>query len=425
MRSPEFFLLFLDNPGLYFVILFLLSILFIYLFKKYRVHIIDPFFLAIVGCVFAYVVPFFLFFTGNCPIQHFTYFCISESLFWVMFLLTCKPTKFKRYHLVNEMQYARLFFKINVVIYVVSSLLTYLYVGVALFLEHRQELLVEASSGSGLLGRFSGFSALYILYYTYHMIFRYHKYRYSFFIFLVVVNSILSGSKGAVLALLISYFIYVSFYLGKIPHVKKKYFLLLLLVPIFILMTYGGSDSSGFLLASGDFLYRFMAFGDTYWYAYPNNTIEKVEFVHPFATFFQGLLGPFRLIDYNSLDKSIGIQLFWAVEPSATGTITGPNARTAVMGWSFFGWMGLAFSAFCGWLMGFLMYRVRKHFIHSFLSVFVFGYLYQISVTICTDFSFFLNSLSSFLINLFLYGGLLLLMTGFNIKYKKDICVVE
>ena len=425
MRSPEFFLLFLERPELYISILLIICIPFGYLIHKRRIHIIDPMFLTVVGCVFAYVIPFFLYITGYCSNNHLLYFCISELVFWIMFLAFSKPTKFRPYQIVNEMQYAKLLFRFSVIIYIATSLLTYLYVGVALFLEHRQELFVNASSGSGLLGRLSGFAGMYILYYTYHMMIKNGRKRYSIFILLIIVNSILSGSKGAVLVLLTVYFIYFVFYQGKVPHVKKKYYLALLLVPILILMWYGESNTTSFIESTGAFMYRFMAFGDTYWYAYPSNTIEKVEFMHPFLTFFQGLLGPFRLVDYNITDKSMGIQLYWLVEPSAYGEVAGPNARLAVMGYCYMGWYGIIFSAFCGWLTAYLMYRIRKYFFHSFLCVFLFGYIYTMVVAIPADFSMFLNTVSTFLINVIIYGGILLLASGLNIRYKKDICLLK
>lgn len=423
MRSPEFFLLFLENSTLYFIILLFISIPFGLMIKKKKIHVIDPFFLVIVGCVCAYVVPFFLYKIGECPYMHLLYFCVSESLFWITFGVCSKPTKFQPYIIVNEIQYSRLLFKISIVIYIVSSLLTYMYVGVALFLEHRQELFANASSGSGLLGRLTGFAGMYIAYYTYHMIIKYRKFRYLFWLLLIIINSMLSGSKGAVLVLLTAYFIYVFFYQGKRPHVKKKYYLLFLLVPVFILMTADSSDSAGFIDALGAFMYRFMAFGDVYWYAYPNNVLEKVSFDHPYWTFFSGLLGPFRLLDYDLVDKSIGIQLFWAVEPSEYGVISGPNARLAVMGYCYWGWFGILFSIFCGWLMAYLLYGIRKYFFQSLLGIFIFGYLYSISVSIITDFSFFLNSVSTFLINIIIYGGFVILFSGFNIRYKRNMYV--
>ena len=418
MNSVDFVSLLFEKYPIYLVLLCIQLVFFTILVRKKKISIIDPFFFQIVGCAFANIIPFFLYLTGQCPQKHFIFFVISETAFWVVLLLFWKPTKFAGYKIINEHQYARLLFWMCLSVYMLSNILTYIYVGIALNMESRLELYTE-SSGLGILGRLSDFACLYIVYYSFDKILKCRRKKYAIVFLFVIVNSFLSGSRSSILILLVGYYIYAYFYVGKMPRVKKKYIALILLFPVLLISMSAVSDSGGFYDSLGEFSYRVLSYGDCYWSAYPDNMIDTVKFNSPFKTFFSGLLGPFRIIDVSKIDISIGTQLLWNANPLKEGIMGGPNSRPPIMGWCYFGWSGIFFTAFCGWLSSMLLFRLRKLFPNSFLGVFVYGYLYYLSTMILTDFSLFLGSLATMLINLILYGSLLLLLSDLKIKYVR------
>lgn len=419
MRVSDFVLLLLNHPLSYIVSVLGITLLFIPLFKKLYVSITDPLVFLLVNSIFAYSVPLFLFNNNLCSISHFIFFCLSEIFFWsIVFYSARKTRSFKNVIILNEGNYAKMFFNISFLVYMFSSIYTYVYVGIPLFMESRQELYVGAESGVGIFSRLADFAQSYVIIYCYHRIISYKEKAFIFIFIFVIVNCLLSGSKGSILTLVAWYFIYIYFFKREkhILQFKRKYFLLVLLFPIIILLYYKGSSSQNLSNAIEDLAFRFVANGDVYWIAYPNNIIDNVHYQHPLVALFAGILGPFRLESYESIEPAIGLQLFWEVEPSMYGRIIGPNGRLAVSGWCFFGWTGLLFSAIMGWLFSFIVFRSRKYFPNSLLGIFVYGYLYRISMSIVTDPALFFSYLGSFLINIGFYATLLMIMSKFQFK---------
>ena len=410
MRTPEFWLLYSQDTILYFKMLIMVALFCVPLFRCFTKSILDPFFYALVSAVFAYTVPVFLYLEGFCSEKYFYYFLISEIVFWIVLLVY--PTKnitFNRKKIVGEEAYARIVFKLAFIIYIASELYTYIYIGIPLFMDYRQELYV--GTGYGFLGRFSSFASSYVILYSYYQILGKKNKKYVAYFVFIVITGLLSGSKGAILTFLTWYFIYEYFYIGKKPKVKIKYLVLVLCFPIAVLLLYKGSTSGNVSGAIGDFLFRFMANGDCYWMAYPNGNIDFIHIKQPFISLFSGFLAPLRFISYDIVEPAIGNQLFWLVEPSEYGKIAGPNARLAISGWCYFGWGGIVFAALSGWLVAFCIYTSKKYFTRSIFGVFLYGLLFQAGVSYFTDPGLFFNNISSFIMNILLYGFVVILLT--------------
>ena len=420
MQLSELIIVFLSNIKLYFVILLLLSLMAFLVIRKLHITIFDPFFLTIISCAFAYTVPFFLYNTGNCSDKHLWYFVISETFFWFFFFIYRKSSNFISGQLSKEKEYSRLLFYVCLLVFLGTSIYTYTYIGIPLFMESRLELFSETPPGMGILLRLVGFASFYVVFYAYHMMFTSKKIKYLVIIVIVGLDQFLSGSKGGIWILFIIFFIYYYFYLGRIPKVKPLYLLVVLPFPLIVISMRAVSGEASLEGAVTELLSRFMAFGDCYSYAYPNDVIDSVKISHPFNSFFKSLLAPFRLVDTNYTDNAIGLQLFWDVNPAFEGKNLGPNARLAIMGWCYFGWMGILFSAFCGWLLSFIIYRSRKYFLNSFLGIFSFGYIYNMSFSIITDFSLFLGNVATFIINIIVYASIILILSDFKLKYIRN-----
>lgn len=410
MRTPEFWILYLQNPLLYFKILLLVALCCIPLFKKFSKSIIDPFFYALVSAVFAYAIPIYLYSLGYCSDKNFIFFVVSEAVFWfVLISYPIKHTTFAKRKIAGEELYAKYVFKLAFVIYMISELYTFIYIGIPLFMDYRQEIYV--GTGAGFLGRFATFASSYVVLYSYYQILTKKNKKYLLYFVLVVITGLLSGSKGAILTFLTWYFIYEFFYIGKKPKVKLKYMLLILCFPIIVLVLYKGSTSGDVGGAIVDFLFRFMANGDCYWAAYPYDNIQFIHIKQPLISLFSGFLAPLRLISYDIVEPAIGNQLFWLVEPSEYGKIAGPNARLAITGWCYFGWGGIIFSALSGWLVSFCIYSSKKFFTRSILGIFLYGLLFQSAISYFTDPALFFNNISSILMNILIYGFYIIILT--------------
>lgn len=416
MSLSELVLLYLYNTELYYWILLGMIIVGGIVIKKNHISIIDPFFMAIISCICAYTIPFFLYKTGYCSVRNFWYFTLSESVFWISFFSFKKTTKFKKIVFIKEKECARILFYISLVVYLYATIYTYTHIGIPLFMRSRLEL--YENTGLGFLGRFTDFASFYLCYYTFHEIITMRKKKYILVLGVIAINLFLSGSKGAILILLTTFFVYYWFYLGKKARIKWKYILLVIPFPILVLMMQAETEELPVSDALSLLGIRLMAYGDVYLYAYPNDIIDQVKILHPFYSFLKPLLAPLRLMTTEATDNAIGLQLFWTVNPSYTGMNQGPNARMAIMGWCYFKWLGILFSAFCGWLLAFILYRGRKYFPHSFLGICIYGYLYNFSFSIITDFSLFLGSLATLVINLLFYGVIVLLLLNFKIRYR-------
>ncbi len=418
MRVGEFLLFLLSHPISFLMSFIVVMLLFIPLLKKVYISIIDPLVLLLFNSIFAYAIPLFLFNNDLCSINHFTFFCFSEIIFWGIVIYSSRKTPpFKNVIIPNEDNYAKMFFYISFFVYIFSSIYTYINVGIPLFMESRQELYVGAESGVGIFSRLADFAQSFVIFYCYHRIITYKERFFSIVFVIVIINCLLSGAKGSILTLTAWFFVYMFFFKKRNMFLKnRKYLLLLLLFPIVVLILYKGSSSQSLSKAVQDLLFRFIANGDVYWMAYPDNVIDNIHYQHPLVTLFAGILGPFRLESYEAIEPSIGIQLFWEVEPSMYGRIMGPNGRLAVTGWCFFGWAGLLLSAIMGWLFSFIVFRSRKYFPNSILGIFVYGCLYRIAMYIIADPALFFSYLSTFIINIGFYATLLLIMSKFQFK---------
>lgn len=416
MRIHEFFLnVFYENIILYIVCLLLATIATIPLFKKYTNGILDPFFFILFMTVFAYAIPPFLFFTGNCSFRNFAYFLISETFLWIGFYIVYKLKRdFSINKIKNEEVIMEYLFYISLLLFILSKLYSYLFIGIPLFMQYRLDAYIE-SNGLGILKRISEFASLFLLIYSFYL--KDHNKRVYLFVFILIfIDTILSGSKSAVLTIFHSYFIYTFFYKDSVPKIKTKYILIMLCFPFLILLlANSGSDISA--VSAGIFT-RMIANGDVFWYAYPNNTIDNIHINNFFTNLFVGLLGPFRLIDYNTVEPNIGLQINWEIEPTIYGTNAGPNARPSIAGWIYFKWYGLIFSFLIGCFISFCIYYIKKYFTKSILGVILFGFLYQNAITFLIDPLLGFSYLSNFILNIIIYT--LIIITILKIKEILD-----
>lgn len=421
MRITEFFtLVFYDNWVTYCILLLCLYIVFIPVFRKYIHGVLDPFCYNLVFVIMGYAIPFLLYISGYCSINHLSYFVLSEILFWLSFVYFSRFKKpFASYAMFKEESSLSILYGIALFVFLFTNLYTYMFIGIPLFLESRQELYTDTPAGSGLLGRLSAFALYFILLYSFYMVFDKHKRKYAYIWLLVAIQCFLSGSKGAIIIIIHTYFIYQFFFKKSVPKLPLKYFPLLLLFPLCVLIYSGASSSDGLWNAFLSFTVRLVANGDVYWMAYPYDDINLIHYEYPLLNFFAGILGPFRIVPYDFIEPSTGLLLQWEVEPTEYGKIAGPNARIAILTYAYFKWGGLVLCIFLGWLTAFLMYYCRKYFPNSFIGILFYGFLYKSLTVVIIDPVLMFSHITNLIFNVLLYGFMLMLILRLKLIFVR------
>lgn len=421
MSFEEFFITcFFDNIGLYLCILGIILVLFIPIYKKISHSVCDPTFFLLTMTAFAYAMPFFLYYLDECSFRNLLYFLLSETVFW-FFFFACrkKNVDFNSYVIGDEERVCKKFFYIAFILYFFCTVLTYVYVGIPLFARSRQNIYENALPGMALLAKLSSFGLAYVLFYSFHQILTHKRKLYYVYFLFALLTCLLSGSKGSILLILFSYFGYKYFFKNEKIELSLRYYLLIALFPLCTLMLSFESNAENISIALGRLLARFVANGDTYYMAYPDDIIDTLHYKNPFSNLFLGVLGPLRLVSYSNVEPLVGVNLYWIVVPGDYGMIAGPNARLAVMGWAYFKWMGLLLSACCGWFAAFLMYNCKRFFSHSILGVFLFFQLYSKSLSLLTDPNMVISNLFDLCLNVFIYVLFYLFISNFKIRLIK------
>lgn len=388
MTIDEFLFVLINNLPIYFLSLIISCIIFLPLIKKTVRSIIDPLFMAIVGNIFANAIVIFLLFENLIQTIYIIYFILSEVLFWIGFF-SLKKTRINKF-IIEDNNFCYNLFIIFFVLMIISNILTYMFLGIPIFKESRLET-YTSSGGMGILSHINSFSSFYCSIYVFILLEYKKKYLFILTILILLIFSILGGSKGAILLIISGFFFYYYFYKKK--HIRSKLLIkygpIVIIFPIITLLV----QNKGNVQSSvADLLIRFMSYGDCYFDAYPYNVIDSVKITKPFTYLLSGIMGPLRIINYDDVETSIGLQIQQILYPSIT-TITGPNARLPIYGWTLWGWGGLILSYLCGFILGLVVKKLPQTIPRSILTTIIYSYIYTLTIPILTDVSLFVNNL--------------------------------
>lgn len=420
MNNYEFYLNVLyDNWIIYVIILLSLFFVYFYIIKSVVKSIIDPLFVYLVFAIFANSIPPLLFFTGYIDLRRFSYFIISESLFWIAYFFFRRKNMQTSHFVIKESIVSDYIFFILLIIYVSSTLLTYAILGIPLFKDSRLETYAN-SGGLGILSHFIGFSSFYCNVYAFYMINRGRLRLWGIFaITISVIFALLSGSKSAILSLLYALFIYKYFYTRTTFNLLKykKYLPLILVFPLLVISLQSGAN---FFQSIYAIIMRLIANGDCYWMGYGNDVIDEVVINDKFLYLFSRILAPFRLIDYSQVDLTIGVQIDWLVVPSDEGIIKGPNTRLPILSWVLFRWGGLFCSFIFGIICAWWHTRLYSMFPRGIVTAIVFGYIYISFASMFTDPLLATGRVFSIVVFVVFLYILYLILGGRYIKYYSD-----
>lgn len=397
MNYLEFFLFAEDH--LESIILFscLVTLGYLFLYRKYIQSIFDPFFLIIFIAGLATSTVFFLYFNGAIKSEYFFQFIATELSFIIGFFLI-KPIKFSNYLQKEKIrvsgifgeQFADIVFYLSSIVHIVLQFLTYVIVGIPLLLDSRMETFA-GGSGFGVVGRIIEVTSVLGIFLLFYRIFYAKKYLFGKFynmiyLILVVLFLLLSGSKTN-LIFLVYYLFFLNLYMSKIRGVdisrviKKisKYQKLLLYssIPLIFLVMYiqfvnSGStqDQVSPLLAFGQ---RIISFGDIYYMTFPQDVIMAMNHDSGFLQLFKDPLGMMRIVPWSNLPKDCGIEIYEYHYPN--GTLSGPNARYNYFAILYFGLIGQVIFCF---ILGLITSFLRNTLFRVLPNNIIFGAIYTL-----------------------------------------------
>lgn len=418
MEIDLFLLLLVLNWQWYLLFLGLSALALLPVMRRYTISWYDPLRIACLFAVLANAIPPFLWVTGYASTEMFVYFLLSEGLFWLgLVTFAGKRRSTSDVGLANEEDFAFYFFLVCFALYVAFTLLSYAMFGIPIFMDKSRLSVFSGSGGFGILQRFNNFFSFFVPFYIYHML-RQQTHRLFCYasIAVVAIFMIFSGSKSEILTLLYAYFGYKFFFLRERPHTSRRIILYLgagIVAALFILffqMRQWGGEGLGDALTA--LVTRFVASGDCYFYAYPNDVYQSLDVGNKIQYLFSGLLTSMHVIPYEDVAQSIGLQLTELTRPYLVGVDTGPNSRMPILSYTLFGWGGLVFSYVAGWSTSYGMFRLPRRLPKGLIFAGFMTYVYATLAGNVTDFTLGIYYLFDMMLNLAFTVGVVYLFTA-------------
>lgn len=388
MNLVELLSILTSNIFVYICCLFITAIIYTKISMRYTNSWADPFRIALVFIAFANTIPLFLFTLGYIEGNDFLYFIASELCFWAgFFILSKKRIVFSRIKLINNQSLNFSLFIIFLVCHIISTGFVYLNLGIPVFQESR--LSVFAGTGLGTIQRISPYISVYCLFYSFYLLdefennFYYRSLAYLTFI-IFFTTYVLSGSKGSLLIIVFSYYGYHSFYKNKKVNVDKKQIIFALSGALIVNFLTANVDPAEALI---NLLIRFVASGDIYWIAYPNQLYEliKIPGDNSFNYLFSGILAPLRIIAMPNFEDVMGFQFTRLLNPNLPDLLVGPNVRLPVLSQILFGWPGLFLCFLVGAFLSAAIFRIPRLLPSGIITLSFYTYFYITLMTFFTD----------------------------------------
>ena len=407
MNSGDFFLLLYGNLWLYFLSLVISFFSFFVFYKRYFISIWDPILVSLVFSAFACATPIFLFMLGKISWFYFLVF-LSTQLAFLVGLLVCKPLNPRVenstiYKLEHEQLAFKIFFILVFFIHLILQLYIYKENGIPVFMFSKLEIYGAADILQfenrivTILYPFLSFCAVYFLFTKKSFGFRIFTW---IAIIWVIINGILSASRGFFLIIGESIFILLIFYdtletkftFIKFRMLERKMILWSIVFALLVIMVQFSDGSNPFYVLA----YRLAASGDSYYMSLPNGVIDQMDHGHGLISIFSSPLKMFGLIKDSQMPESIGYQLVHYYTPGLD--FTGPNSRHTLIGYLYLGLGGaIVFSFTLGFVASFvrnmLYYVCRKNKLTVLLYLGLLIFVSKFEMDYFTAQSYFINFL--------------------------------
>ena len=376
LNNFQFSLHFIEHieVGVFYAFLFLIMNLVV--MRRYIYSVFDPLlFFIVLSAAGGAVVPYLYHFDLIGPVYLWSYIG-TQLAFTAGFLLVRPPAAVRSPIPTVVPTYTgpiQVLYPLSVVFFITAQLTVYSVIGLPIFLESRLETFADGG-GFGSLSRIifvTSSISLVCAVYRLTLLKRSRVIRIldSFVLIFCVVVALLSGSKGALLALIfnisLALFFARRFYgIDRAEMNVRRFFILLVAstIPVAFVTIYVQSGIDNLLELAGVVAMRFFQSGEIYFMVYPNDILNRLQDGNGLLALFYSPLGSLRLIPRESLPINLGLQAFWYHYD--TSLLSGPNARHNVFGLFYFGpWFSLLFSFVLG-----LTYSIARNSTYRMLS---------------------------------------------------------
>ncbi len=349
MNNLEFALHFAEHIEIGVLYGFVCLLVNLLLMRRYIYSIFDPLlFYAALAAMGGAVVLYLQHFDLIRPFYFWSYLA-TQAAFTVGFLLIRPPAALKSSRPTLPPTYSgpiRVLYPLSVVLFVASQLSAYAVTGLPIFLESRLEAFATGG-GFGFISRIILVTSSISLVCAFYRLLMLRLSRasrafdYGVVLFCIAV-AIVSGSKGALLALVftvsLSMFFARRFHGAIHAEARVRRFLLALIglaFPVAFVTIYLQAGIDNPLELASVVAMRFFQTGEIYFMVYPGDVLQRLQDGNGLLALFYSPLGSLRLVPREYLPVNLGLQAFWYHYD--TSLLAGPNARHNVFGLHYFG----------------------------------------------------------------------------------------
>ena len=388
-----------DKLGAYLICLGVSIIIYFLIFRKLYLSFLDPLIFSLFISVFGFSLVIFLSVTDKIDNIYLFNYLLTQIAYWIGFFtfkqLNNKTifTSYTEKIFKDQNTLIKFFFLIVTFFYFIFQVASFTLVGIPLFMSSHVDT-YSNSGGLGFLGRFLDvLKPMEIFILCYLFIFSKENFLFRGFSWtvmgLVVISLLLSGSKSQFL--LMGQILFIFFILNATKLIQRYKLLkkiekitavagLFIVLGIFAVQIGERQDTSVFKA----FLFRLVASGDVYHFAYVKHTIEHIDGGNAMLALFGNILGTLRLVPRENIPNPLGLTLYNYYYVS--DTIAGPNARINVFGYVYFGFIGsIIFSYLIGLFAGFVRNKLFFKLRSSFFGQLFFTLLYLQTMNMETD----------------------------------------
>jgi hypothetical protein len=379
----------------------------------------------------AITVPVFLFIIDEINNRIFASFLITQSLFFIGFRVfssinvVALSKKKKEIDIEYHIKWAKWFFIVAGLTTISLHLASYKLFGIPLFAESRLGIYGESGGINNLLKRiievalqcYIFLAIFFINYKRKSFVFRLYT---NGSVFIIVIFSVLSGSKGAFVSFGFAYFIYALYAMRwgdtTIVNGIRKFILRFGIVAVilaFLVISLSESDSNPLVFL----LLRIAQSGDVYYMAYPNEVIDRIPSSNWFISLFASPLSLLGIIPRSEVPYPLGFSLMEYHNPGVE--FKGPNARMNVFSYVYFGvWYSPIYSFVIGSILSFVRNKLFYLVPANIFGCILYFLLLSAALKIETDFH---SSLADFLNIIVILPFFLIISYVLSLSVKKSV----
>jgi hypothetical protein len=411
MSGGQFMELIADSPFTYTAALIITFAAYLLLYRKQLYSVYDPLCVLMVSTAFAASDVVFLWWRNLIDARYFIQFINTETAFLVGLMLF-KPVN-RRTIIRNagegERRFLVVLYIVSAIVFLLTQAVTYAILGIPILYASRNSY-YSAGGGIGVLNHSLNVTWSFSFYLLIYCLASQKKVGGWFRLFNITVgvalvaSAILSGSKATFIAVVFLVFYFRFLHRGdqtcsvadKSLAKLQKIAAISAIGAIFLVI--GVQLSSGSPAVWLVSLYwRIADFGDVYFMAYPTHIIDAIPGKSGLLAVFGSLLGPFRIVPYDSLPETLGFVLHRMVY--GFDNFSGPNDRHNVFGVVYFGAYGsILYSLILGMIVGFIRNRLPA-FLHPGCAVEpLYVYLALSCLQVTGGIELFMNDIGSMII---------------------------